>query len=133
MFKTREAANAWQRQWNKNNPEKVKAVQKKYRDTHKQQESDRHRKRKFGIPAERYKEMSEQQANKCAICRKLETEVDTRTGTVRSLAVDHDHHTDKLRSLLCRRCNAGLGMFYEDVELMSKAIKYLEEWNVRNS
>lgn len=42
--------------------------------------------------------------------------------------VDHDHITGEIRDLLCRSCNAGLGLFKEDIKLFKKAIKYLQRW-----
>jgi len=40
---------------------------------------------------------------------------------------DHDHVTGKFRGWLCRMCNHGLGQFRDNVEVMLKAIKYLEK------
>jgi len=36
------------------------------------------------------------------------------------------HKTHKIRGLLCNRCNTALGLFYENKDIMKKAISYLE-------
>lgn len=41
--------------------------------------------------------------------------------------VDHDHVTGKLRGLLCRSCNIGLGCFHDNVGDLESAIVYLKE------
>lgn len=55
----------------------------------------------------------------CAICGRSEDLVGT-------LHLDHCHTTNKLRGLLCRRCNIGLGFFDDDKAKMLAAIDYLK-------
>lgn len=40
--------------------------------------------------------------------------------------IDHSHQTGKVRGILCRGCNSGLGRFHDDPVLLRKAIQYLE-------
>jgi len=50
--------------------------------------------------------------------------------TVRTAVLDHDHRTEELRDALCPQCNAGLGMFHEDVAALESAINYLHRHKV---
>jgi len=67
-----------------------------------------------------YNAMWAAQDGLCAICR-LECS--------KSLAVDHDHKTGKIRGLLCKKCNMALGLLKDDIQLMSRAIEYLTSNN----
>ena len=78
-------------------------------------------KRKFGISIETYIEMLEKQNYRCAICDRHQEELPKR------MAVDHNHDTGKVRGLLCGNCNPGIGNLGDSVELLRKAIEYLEE------
>lgn len=72
---------------------------------------------KFGMTMEQYKAMETEQGGKCKICGKPPS------GRYTVLSVDHDHKTNKVRGLLCMRCNAELGWFEEHREA---ALRYLE-------
>ncbi|SRR6266699_2301678 len=64
------------------------------------------RKRNYGIDPQCYQALLEAQQGVCALCGQPETS--TIKGTLRSLAVDHDHTTGWIRGLLCARCNRAL-------------------------
>jgi len=65
--------------------------------------------------------MFEEQKGCCVICGRHQTEFKTR------LAVDHNHKTGEVRGLLCRPCNAGIGLFNENLSRLENAINYLKE------
>jgi hypothetical protein len=66
---------------------------------------------KFGITLSDYERMLSEQGGRCAICP---TPHDT--APWRSLQVDHCHATGKVRGLLCRTCNTGLGHYEKRAE-----------------
>ena len=53
----------------------------------------------------------------CAICGKPEVG--------RRLNIDHDHATGLVRGLLCRKCNAGIGLLGDNIEGLEAALEYL--------
>jgi hypothetical protein len=53
----------------------------------------------------------------CEICKSKEP----------PLCADHCHVTGEMRGVLCRTCNAGLGMFKDDPNMLMRAIQYLLE------
>jgi hypothetical protein len=69
----------------------------------------------YGITLDDYHEMVRRQDGKCAICGKAET----------PLKVDHNHHTGKVRGLLCHLCNAMIGCAREDLAILACAAAYL--------
>lgn len=81
--------------------------------------------KRYGIGADDYDRMMDEQDGVCAICGKEETRVDHRTKKVTRLAVDHDHATRKVRGLLCHAHNNSLGHFGDDPMILAKAIGYL--------
>lgn len=78
--------------------------------------------RSFGMTLEQYEKMEELQEGKCQICG---THYSTNN---QKLAVDHCHNTKKVRGLLCKRCNQGIGLFEEDIETLKMAIIYLNKY-----
>lgn len=77
-------------------------------------------KKKYGISLADYNKKLIEQNGKCAIC-----EID-HTKCLVGLSVDHDHSTGKVRELLCRECNSGLGKFKDRTETLLKAVEYLK-------
>ncbi len=73
---------------------------------------------KYGISVEIYEEILASQNGSCAICGGPPSK------TFRCFDVDHDHETGKVRGLLCRPCNIGVGFF--DRGFYEKARAYLE-------
>lgn len=67
-----------------------------------------------------YNNLFVEQNGCCAICGAHQSELSRR------LAVDHNHETGHIRGLLCMKCNTALGKFYDSVEVLQNAIKYLQ-------
>lgn len=83
-----------------------------------------HIKSTYGLSASDYKQLLDDCNGTCSICNQKETA--TIRGKVCELTVDHCHQSGKVRGLLCRQCNVGLGNFKDNVGLLQSAIKYLE-------
>ena len=82
--------------------------------------------RTYGIKPEEYYIKLKEQNFKCAVCEEEETSVAWNgKGKVKKLAIDHDHKTDKIRGLLCSRCNTFLGRVNEDISLIDAMKAYL--------
>ena len=124
----RERILANQRAYSKRTREKWREYQRQYQSTpeylawraaylakRKDRAMDAYLKRMFKISVEDYKSMLSAQNAKCAICLK-----------VRRLVVDHNHVTGKVRSLLCRQCNTGIGLLGESHEKLTNAMNYLK-------
>lgn len=77
---------------------------------------------RYGLTAEQFQALLEDQNYQCAIC-----EADLR-GPYRC-QVDHDHLTNKLRALLCPSCNRCLGLLKESVEVAEKLVIYLKRFS----
>lgn len=71
---------------------------------------------KYGITLVEYESALKKQDSTCAICGK---------GQFKALHIDHDHESGKIRGLLCKQCNIGLGMFKDNTEVLASAIRYL--------
>jgi len=78
-----------------------------------------HLKRKFKMTVEEYDAILEKQNGVCLLCKNV-------CDTGNSLAVDHDHDSGKIRGLLCKNCNTALGLFKDNVDVMTRAIEYIE-------
>lgn len=83
----------------------------------------KHQLKKYDLSPEQYNEMLTAQLSGCSICDKTIMEMG------KLLVVDHNHNTGKVRKLLCNSCNTAIGLFYENPDLLRKAIDYLHQFN----
>ena len=68
---------------------------------------------------------------KCLWCsqdKSLEAFGFDRRSTDGRQAVDHDHKTDRVRAILCDRCNAALGMLKESPTRVRALLRYIEKY-----
>jgi len=79
--------------------------------------------REYGLTGEDYAAIREEQDWRCAICRQ-------EFGSERP-CVDHDHETGKVRGLLCRSCNRGIGFLRDSSWLCFNAYSYLTRKDVK--
>ena len=74
---------------------------------------------KYGISLEEHAKLLTSQNDSCAICK-------LPFNDARPSHIDHDHKTGKVRGLLCKACNTGLGNFRDNSVYIEKAIAYLK-------
>ncbi len=72
-------------------------------------------KNKYGITQEQYLRMLKIQKKRCKIC----------TNPLLPPCIDHK---ERVRALLCKKCNMALGLFNDSPDLLRKAAQYIEEY-----
>lgn len=74
---------------------------------------------KYGISKEAYTQLAQRANGRCGVCHQA-----------RTLVVDHDHATNKVRGLLCNPCNLLLGHIEKGGEAVTlAALTYLKDHN----
>lgn len=82
--------------------------------------------KRWGLTPWSFFALVEKQSGGCAICgRKPVPEATNQKDHI--LHIDHCHDCQKLRGLLCNRCNRALGMFGDKVAVLQRAIDYLSK------
>jgi len=102
-----------------NNLEKYRQLSREWDKKNRPRRFESEIKHKFNITVEIYNEMLQKQDNACGICKVKTIDLNKR------LAVDHCHLTNKVRGLLCGKCNMALGLFNDDLKILKTAINYL--------
>ena len=81
---------------------------------------DQKLKKTYGISLLEKNKILKNQGSLCNICKKeIKTERDKN--------VDHCHKTGKVRSILCCKCNLGIGYFDDNVQNLKNAVQYLKQ------
>jgi Recombination endonuclease VII len=76
-----------------------------------------------GFTQEDYNQKLQEQNGRCAICG-IEND------NTKDLCADHDHKTGKKRGLLCHKCNTGIGLLQDDINILCKATDYLIHYSL---
>lgn len=139
----REAHNAYMREWNLKNRDRLNEEKRERRKNDPEYKSrlkeldvkrywknpEKHRSSRlkgvYGISLEDYNSMYAAQDGKCAIC-KSEKPSFGRGG----LSVDHCHKTGRVRKLLCTSCNTAIGKMKDSIDNMQRAVDYLREFSL---
>ena len=75
-------------------------------------------KKVYGLSKNQVEEMILNQNNSCSICDVSFNE--------KNMHIDHCHKTNKVRALLCNKCNQAIGLLDENEERFERAVKYLK-------
>jgi len=78
--------------------------------------------RRYNISVAVYEALMEGVGRRCMICKSIEGD-----GGISTLHIDHSHKTGKIRGVLCRFCNNGIGNFKDEPELLRRSAEYLED------
>jgi CRISPR/Cas system-associated protein Cas10 (large subunit of type III CRISPR-Cas system) len=86
--------------------------------TDKEAKARRKLRKKYNSDIDDFDRMLAEQNHRCKICGEQLIKG-------RQCHLDHNHRTGKVRGILCRTCNLGVGMFKDSPGLLKKAIIYL--------
>lgn len=122
--RNREYEKARVKRWQQENSERVNAGRRELRakdpERHKYRDREGHLWRKYRLNTNMFEALVSAQLGNCAICGANED---------LNLHVDHDHRTNRVRGLLCGKCNKAIGLLNDDPELLISAERYLERAN----
>ena len=96
------------------NRDKIRSKQDKYNKQNPIKRKNAMLKYEYGITLDDYNKMFNEQEGKCAICQRHQNEL------TRTLCVDHNHKTNKVRALLCLTCNTDVSVVENRLEEMMK-------------
>jgi len=116
----------YERERRRANKDKINKRTKELRKMHPEKFRNLFLKSEYGITLDDYNIMYNMQHERCAICGIHQSNAPKR------FIVDHDHGTGKVRGLLCYRCNTALGCVHDRVDILRKAIIFLEESDGHN-
>lgn len=107
------------REWRKTNPDRARFLWRRSVARNRNKINERQRFKRHGITLDEYNKILESQNSLCAIC------YDSLVSNRKHL--DHCHNSNKIRGILCSKCNHGLGLFRDNPQLLANAIYYLSK------
>lgn len=100
--------------------EKNRAQYLKHRDRILAKRRESFRRDLYGLEPADYLKLVDGQGGKCPVCG----------DKLSDGCVDHDHQTGRVRGVLCRKCNAALGLLRDSEALCESASLYLRSRRV---
>ena len=97
-------AKEYWRRWRDKNRDKVRAYNRKYRESGKKTAT------RYGLTVAQLEALPKE----CQLC-----------GATEHLHIDHDHKAGRVRGVLCFHCNTALGTLGDNVAGLERAIQYL--------
>lgn len=81
--------------------------------------------KRYNLTKKQYDELFKDKEKGCDICKKI-------NHGAKRLCIDHCHELEKMgiikiRGLLCVNCNAGIGNFKDNIDILQAAITYLQQ------
>lgn len=104
-------------------PERFRAEQRQRDQATQPQRRAKQLAQRYGLTLEQYEALWQRQDGRCAVCRR---ELVEGAGRTRATCVDHDHDTGAVRGLLCQTCNRALGLLGDNLEVVRRALDYLQ-------
>ena len=101
--------------WRKRNPEAAKE--------NAEHQSLLRRFSNHGLTLDQYHSLVEKQDFRCIVCSVVPD--DSYGGSHDGFHIDHDHVSGRVRGLLCKHCNVGIGMLKDSEEVLLSAVEYL--------
>jgi len=98
------------------NRDKLLKISKTYRNSNKGKVKEYQLKYKYNIDKIQYDFLMKKANYKCEIC-----------GSIKKLHIDHNHRTDKIRGILCSKCNISIGLVDENLIILSNMLQYLKD------
>jgi hypothetical protein len=109
------------KKWSAAHRDHIRAYKRRYHAANPGHWREAMLRRNYGLTLDGYHALFERQGERCAICGDVLVPVGPST------CVDHSHKTGRVRGLLCRHCNHGIGQFRENVVALRQAARYLED------
>ena len=94
------------------NPEKIMSNSRKH-----------HLRKAYNMTEGDYEALLEKQKHRCASCSVTQIEINAK------LVIDHCHSSGRIRGLLCRECNLGIGGLGDNLKGVLQGALYLAQFN----
>lgn len=118
----KKCSNTQSREWAANNRDAERARVRKYHAENRERLNEYARwqrfQRKYGVSKDQYVVMLASQEHQCKIC-------DRPLINQGRVCIDHSHKTNKVRGILCDRCNRGIGLLQDNPTVLNKAAQYI--------